>query len=295
MRRTRCVPGSAGALPVVCLALLLLTACAGPEQLDTAVEEVVAAGPGRGSTDYAPLGAARADRLADAVHRVLAGGAAGTLPRGTSLRDTVDSADRPVVALAEDLDRHPVRGWGLYAVRQGAGAPARLVVEVPHPRADRRTEVLGTEVFTALRASALLVAGAHRTAGGGSADVAHEPASAFAAVDRAVVGPGTVVVQLHGFDDGAHAGRAQVVLSSTTATPSPVVLDLAAGFRSAGVAACVYDGRQCASLAGTRNTQASHARAVGAVFVHLELAAPLRVDPAGRRQVVQVLRDVLSR
>ncbi|MCV2490903.1 hypothetical protein OF117_16230 [Geodermatophilus sp. YIM 151500] len=300
-------PGPAARVraPAAAVPVLVLVACAGPTvepgptieqvELGPRIEQMLQAGPGRDSSAYRTLGDAENGRLADAVLAGLEGGEEPPLPDGTQALEAVDGSDRPVRVVAEDLDGGELRGLGLYAVRDGAGVPPRLVVEVPHPRADRRTEDLGPELFTALDADALFVAGAHRTAGDDAADVAHERDSAFAAVDRAVVGRGTVVLQVHGFDDSDHEGAAQVVLSSGKADPDPLVRDLDAALQDAGVETCVYDGKRCQDLAGTTNVQAAHAHEVGATFVHLELAPDLREEGADRDRLVDVLAEVLTR
>jgi hypothetical protein len=277
------------------VAVLLLVACAGPTtDLDARIEQMLEAGPGRDSSAYRQLGTAENDRLAAAVLAGLAGSDDPPLPDGTQVLESVDGAGRPVQIVAEDLDGGALQGLGLYAVREGAGVPPELVIEVPHPRADRLTEDLGPELFTALDAEALFVAGAHRTAGDGAADVAHEADSTFSAVDRAVVGRGTVVLQIHGFDDSNRDSSHQVVLSSGERTPSPLVRDLHEALDSAGIDTCLYDGERCPDLAGTRNVQGAHARAVDATFIHLELAADLREDGAGRKELVEILTEVLA-
>lgn len=274
---------------------LSLPGCAAPVGLAAAVERTVDAGPGRDSPDYRAPDPLQAHEVAGTVLAVLSGAEDVSAPAGTVVREAVDADGRTVRLLTEDLAGGTVRGLGAYAARPGVGAPAGLVVEVPHPRADRRTEQLGSELFTALSADALLVAGAHRTAGEGTADVAHQPESAFAAVDRAIVGPGTVVLQVHGFDESQHDGSAEVVLSSAQTPAGPLVQELAEALEGTGFDTCVYDGKRCAALAGSRNTQAAHARGVGAVFVHLELAAPLREDGVDRARLVEVLQRVLAR
>lgn len=291
------------AVSALALTVLVLAGCASPRQpepdaepeLGARIEQMIEGGPGRESSAYRPLGTTEKDQLAKAVLANLAGSDDHPLPDRLQVLTAVDAGNRPVRVVAEDLDGGELQGVGLYAVREGTGVPPALVIEVPHPRADRWTEQLGPELFTALDAEALFVAGAHRTAGDGAADVAHEKGSTFAAVDRAVVGRGTVVLQVHGFDDANHKGSAEVVLSSAQATPSPLVLDLAEALQAAGIDTCVYDGEQCSSLAGTTNVQAAHARDVGATFVHLELAPDLREDGPGREQLVKVLTDVLTR
>jgi hypothetical protein len=60
--------------------------------------------------------------------------------------------------------------------------PPQVVVEVPHPGSDRHTERLGLALFRALPRAALLIAGAHRRAAQGAADVAHQSDSMFHAL-----------------------------------------------------------------------------------------------------------------
>lgn len=199
----------------------------------------------------------------------------------------VKSNSRNVTVISEQNGR---QGMGVYAVRVGSGSPARLVVEVPHPRADKHTELLGPLLFERLNADVLLVAGTHRSV----ADTAHEPDTVFASVDAAIVGAGTVVVQIHGFDESRHSVGAQVVLSSTRAQPSPLVLRLASALEDADYTTCVYDGKDCSALAGTRNVEAAHARSVAAEFVHLELAASIRKNGEQREQLAAILASVLE-
>jgi hypothetical protein len=276
-------------------AVLVVGACSGPVvTLEATVRRTVEAGPGRNSSDYRTPNPLQSHDLAGTVLAYLAGTEDPPVPDGVEAVEAVDSDRRAVRIVAEDVDGGGTEGLGLYAVREGTGAPAGLVIEVPHPRADQRTEYLGTELFTALDASALFVAGAHRTAGNGAADVTHEPASAFAAVDRAVVGRGTVVLQLHGFDESRHSGYAQIVLSSGESTPGSLVERLDRDLEDAGFDTCVYDGQRCQALGATRNVQAAHARTVGATFIHLELELDLREPGEERDTLVATLAEALS-
>ncbi len=274
--------------------LALVAGCGSPVGLDATIEQVLDAGPGRGSSAYRQADALTSHQLGGAVLAHLVGAGDPALPDGTRTLEAVDTGQRPVLVVLEEEDGGATRGLGVYAVRPGAGAPPRLVVEVPHPRADRWTEDLGAQLFSTLDAQVLLVAGAHRTATDGTADVAHQPASAFAAVDRAVVGPGTVVIQVHGFDESRHPDSAEVVLSSAESTPAPVVEELDDALEDAGFDTCVYDGERCAALAGTTNAQAAHARGIGATFIHLELAVALRRSGDLRARLVEVLREVFA-
>ena len=276
-------------------AVLVVAACSAPAvTLGATVRRTVEAGPGRDSSEYRTPTPLQSHELATTVLAYLAGSEDPPLPDGVEAVEAVDSDRRAVRILTEDADGGMTEGLGLYAVREGTGAPPGLVIEVPHPRADQRTEYLGTELFTALDASALFVAGAHRTAGDGAADVAHEPASAFAAVDQAVVGRGTVVLQVHGFDESRHPGYAQIVLSSGESTPGSLLERLDRELEDAGFDTCVYDGDRCQALGATRNVQAAHARTVGATFIHLELELDLREPGKQRDTLVAALAEALS-
>ncbi|PPK95385.1 hypothetical protein CLV92_106207 [Kineococcus xinjiangensis] len=188
-------------------------------------------------------------------------------------------------------------GWGRYVVRPGA--PSDLLVEVPHPGADLRTELVGAEVFVEARAAALLVAGAHRDATDG-ADVAGEPDSAFQAVQQALLAPRGVVLQVHGFDADSHPDRyGDVVVSdgrarTRSSAPSPDSARLAEALSERGFDVCLQHRQDCSRLAGTRNAQGLAARESGASFVHLELARGPRTDARARRSVARAAREALA-
>jgi hypothetical protein len=249
------------------------------------VEEVVAASLAGDLRQFDPPTGTTIAEVADLVQNVLAGRDVAPPPRleVTQLRSKAGD----VAVLTE---QHRRQGLGVYAMRTGAGSPARLVVEVPHPRADLYTEILGPLLFDTLHADALLVATTHRSV----ADMAHRSHTVFAGVDAAIVGARTVVVQVHGFDESRHDGGAQVVLSSTEMPASPLVRRLGDKLTDAGFNTCVYDGINCKSLAGTRNIEAAHARSVGAEFVHLELAGGVRGDAQERERLAEALAAVLG-
>jgi hypothetical protein len=56
----------------------------------------------------------------------------------------------------------PPRGWGLYAINPHSSR--NIVLEIPHPIADTRTESQGAAFFLELSAHALIIAGTHRCA-----------------------------------------------------------------------------------------------------------------------------------
>ena len=129
---------------------------------------------------------------------------------GFSVRDGVDPATgRPYTIAVNEPGTE--RAWGMYVIDRSA--PPSLVVEVPHPAFDLRTELFGVDLFRRVPGAVLLIAGAHRKADDGKADVAHEEDSVFHVVATALAGRGLAQVQLHGFHD-QNLPSTDVVLSS---------------------------------------------------------------------------------
>jgi len=170
---------------------------------------------------------------------------------------------------------------------------APVLVEVPHPRADKGTEQIGAAWFSRGRGRALLVAGAHRRAGHGLADVTHTPGTTFDRVSAALATRGATIVQLHGFDQSAHRVSADVILSSASTSPGAPLLRVADELARHGIRVCVY-GRDSCPLGALTNVQAPVAQRAGASFVHVEMSAPVRADPTRWGLVVDDLAAVLT-
>lgn len=191
------------------------------------------------------------------------------------------------------------RSWLLLATR--TGVVPDVLVEVPHPRADLRTEEVGWAIARRTTGALLLQAVAHRRAGAAAgapardcpADVAHRPDSLFARVaDGLVAATGMPQVQLHGFAD--RADGLDVVVSGGAADEGPLVGAVADGLAAAGERVGRGTDPACAELAGTRNVQGRSAARHGAAFVHLELSRSLRRDPERRDRVGVVISRALS-
>lgn len=208
---------------------------------------------------------------------------------GFSLRHGVDEAtDRGYTLVADAAGTE--RAWGVVVLDDGA---PRQVVEVPHPKSDRWTGRLGLELFRAVPGSVLLVAGAHRNAGGGAADVAHRADSVFHAFAEVLAERAGVEVQLHGYAARSLPGVDAVVSSGAGRVLAwhRALLDALAarGFTARGAW-----GGACRELAGRTNVQGVAAAGRGTPFLHLELAPPPRADPARRAAVVDALKRVVG-
>jgi hypothetical protein len=182
------------------------------------------------------------------------------------------------------------RGWGMYIADYDTRP--KLVVEVPHPNFDLNTEKVGIDLYRRTPGAAVLVAGAHRKAGDGTADVAHNSDSLFNAVAMELAKLGLPQVQLHGFDDRSLPDTDVVV--SSGATPHTLVHEqIADRLAGQGLAVCRVWEQSCGNLEGRRNVQGTATSGLGGVFVHVESASEVRSRPELRARLVDVLAGMV--
>jgi hypothetical protein len=219
---------------------------------------------------YRPPKAAERRRLLSALHALEAGRPADA-PGFTARTGTDQETGRPFGLLVNPPGE---RAWGWYLVDRSA--PPRLVIEVPHPNFDLHTEELGLALYQAVPGSILLVAGAHRKAAGGAADVAHRADSMFQAVASDLAERGLPQVQLHGFHDD-NLPDSDVVVSPGAGDPGAYVRRVAdqidEDFR-----VCRSWRQDCGRLEGTTNVQGRDAAERGTPFVHVEISRTIRDD-----------------
>ncbi len=193
------------------------------------------------------------------------------------------------------------RAWGTVVLPAVVGDRAPdVVVEIPHPHSDLRTERVGLGVLARLDGALLLQAGSHRRAGAPAsarrhgdfpADVSHRPDSVFARLASGIVAArGTPQVQVHGCADREGF---DVVASSGAAAGSALLDGVACGLRAAGERVRGGGDPGCEELSGTRNVQGHLAARLGTPFVHLELSRSLRRDPARRATVARVVAEAV--
>ncbi len=204
---------------------------------------------------------------------------------GFSVRDGVDPATgRPYTIVVNEPGTE--RAWGMYVVDRSA--PPSLVVEVPHPAFDLRTELFGVDLFRRVPGAVLLVAGAHRKADDSKADVAHEEDSVFHVVATTLAGRGLAQVQLHGFHD-QNLPSTDVVLSSGATVAGDAARRAADRLTADGLAVCRAWEERCKGLEGMTNVQGKMAAAGGTVFLHVEMSRTVRESPERRANVVRAL------
>ncbi len=171
-------------------------------------------------------------------------------------------------------EKKPIRrGWGLYARR--IGAATNIIVEAPHPLFDVGTPTVALDVYRALHAKALFIAGAQRNANqNGSADVAHNRQTIFQAVHQAAVASSpSLALQIHGFATKNHPGYPQIVIGDGNNT-AKTVSQLANALVAAGFNVGTCDTGQWRKLCGTQNIQRSTMSS--GEFIHIELAESVR-------------------
>lgn len=182
-----------------------------------------------------------------------------------------------------------IKGWGLYFFR--IGTSSNVVIEAPHPLSDENTPQIAMQLYRALDARALLIAGAHRDANrDGSSDITHASQTVFQAIHETLVSSDTpVVLQIHGFSAGKHPGYPQVVLGHNldvlmnsqtppaepqTSAEQELLNRLADSLIAEEVSVGICDGNSWQDLCGEKNVQAKTMH--GSVFIHIELDEAMR-------------------
>jgi hypothetical protein len=170
------------------------------------------------------------------------------------------------------------RAWGLYAIDRSA--PPSLVVEVPHPSSDLRTDRIGLALFRRVPGAVLAVAGAHRRC----EDPAHDTRTVFHVVTTLLARRGLPQVQLHGFKDRT-LPAADVVVSAGAAEAGDAARRAADRLEAAGFRVRRAWAEPCRGLAGTTNVQSQAAD--GTPFLHVELNRTVR--ETRRADIVEAL------
>jgi hypothetical protein len=244
---------------------------------------------------YRPPSDAEARRAVEAVEQLTAAdldaARAGLAAMGFTVDPVHDAAaQRDCLVAAGQSDGR--RTWGMLVVAADADRPD-VLVEVPHPRADLDTERIGLAMFRALPRSGLLLAGAHRRAAGGAADVAHQRDSLFHALAGDLGRQGALQLQLHGFADASLPGT-DVVISSGKARVGARTERLADALDDLGLDVCRAWRERCAGLEGRSNAQGRAAARHDLDFVHLEMNHRTRMDPQRRSAVVGAVAVALA-
>ncbi|EFG04952.1 hypothetical protein [Streptomyces clavuligerus] len=215
--------------------------------------------------------------------------------RVTRLTDT-DSGRRYDEVAARSSDGRAARWGRLYL---NADAAVRWSVQVPHPVTDRNTEALGSRLLESTPGGALVLAGAHRTAGrGDTADVAHRTDSVFHAVVTELQKRNVPGVQLHGFAESSKRPYDAILSTGAMQTAPGEATLLADLMENSGLRVCRGWSDQC-PLEGVTNVQGREAQRRQSTFLHVELAPRARGGgndaPEARAALIGLLESWNSR
>ena len=224
------------------------------------------------------------------------------LELGYTQKTVFDNGRRFLILVEAETARF---GRGFYLFNTAPQQPVAL--QAPHSFRDLHTE----DLTLALATQHHVVASAWNTmprsfkdrGDAVDADMAHLPQSYYRAFSQAfaAVYPTGYVLQLHGFSKQKRktsaGARADVIISSGTNPPSPVVL--AAGRclkqRLTGREVYIYP-QDVLELGGVTNTVGQSLREVGHMgFVHLELSRRLRERMTTQGALRRIILDCLPR
>jgi hypothetical protein len=182
-------------------------------------------------------------------------------------------------------EQHPIeRGWGSYFFRKSDAH--NIVVESPHPLADLNTPFVALDLYRALQAKALLVAGAHRdTNADGSSDPTHATETIFQTMHDTLLIPAgqpmeqTIFLQIHGYSAQEHPDFPQVVIGynwKNDQGKEAILQSIIAALQKHNITTGVCTGKNYQGLCGTSNVQRQIMDE--GIFIHLELGLPLRLN-----------------
>lgn len=264
------------------------------------IDELEQAMPGAKTDGYVIPTSSDLESFADIVHMLIEYPETENPPlleiKAYELLTLDDSGDARARSYVLQEKAPPQNGWGLYFFRIH---PARnIVIEAPHPRSDINTEELALDLYRALDAKALLVAGAHRNANfDGSADVAHAPVSVFNRIHMELfetlpltMGSETIFIQIHGFDNKQRSNAPDLILSYNWANEpdkDALLAHLVAALNENQIQVGVCNGNSFPGLCGTSNVQRLTMN--GGIFLHIELSSALR--NADRTRLINAMRS----
>lgn len=185
------------------------------------------------------------------------------------------------------------RAWGLYLKN---GTP-KLIIQAPHPIYDENSERIALEIWRRTPNSLLIVAGAHRQAGGpggtgssqGLADPPWNVGSMFHKVTEHFMP--LPQLQVHGFNNST-APNHDVVLSSGSAPARQPLIRLADAIEATGLrVARVWEGFD--ELTAIGNRQSILAKNAGTAFMHMETNRTLRMSQSMTQTLISAVCSVL--
>lgn len=200
---------------------------------------------------------------------------------GITATSGVDSATgRKYKMLSSETDTS--RSWGEVIVDRPAWI--RQVIEIPHPKDDLNTWILGINLYRKMPGSVLVVAGSSRHAGTG-ADVAHNKMSIFQVYGGHLARHSMKEVQIHGFANSSLPGVEAIPSPGPTTAYSAHAKE-ASKLVSENMDICKGWVSKCGDLRGTKNVQGTYAKYRHSRFLHIETSKTARENSTNRAKIV---------
>lgn len=197
---------------------------------------------------------------------------------------------RPFI-LVENEPGSP-RAWGAYLMDRSLST--RLIIEAPHPVADQNSEAIALALWQQIPGSLLMIAGAHRQAGGpggnqGLADVPWNEDSLFNRVARYLMP--LPQLQIHGYAN-AIVPDYDVVVSTGSAPTNSLAIDIANAIEGTGLRVARVWKDDSDVLTSKGNKQSLTALSFGTTFVHVEMNRTVRMSATLTQGVVRAVSSV---
>lgn len=207
------------------------------------------------------------------------------VPLGFTISSGIDSVTKRSYILATS-EFGTDRGWGLYLV--DTSAPIKLIIEVPHPISEQYTDQMGLQHWQAVPGCLLMLAGAHRDASSGLADVSLHTGSLFHGVAASFADMKLPQIQYHGYADATAPSLTHVV-SSGTGIVGSAIRRVSQELTSAGfTVGNGWDSSGSGSgLTATTNVQGLDAAAKNTTWIHVTANATNRGSTDTRRLTTQ--------
>ena len=202
-------------------------------------------------------------------------------PLGFTISSGIDSVTKKPYVLAYN-EFGTDRSWGLYLV--DLSAPIRLIIECPHPVSEASTELMGLQHWQTVSGTLLMLAGAHKDANSGLADVTQNTASLFHGVAASFASMKLPQIQYHGYADATAPSLSQVV-SAGTGIVGSAIKRVSTELASAGFAVGnAWDSSGSGTgLTATTNVQGIDAASKNATWVHVTTNATTRTSADARK------------
>lgn len=209
-------------------------------------------------------------------------------PLGFTVVTDVEAVTKKSFALAYSAPPTDQRGWGFFLF--DLSAPIDLIIEAPHPVADPNSVQMAFAHWQKRKGALLMVAGAHKDAASGLANVSLQTNNVFHQLAASYASRKIGQIQWHSYTDATAPGLTQVV-SAGTGNAGAAVRRVSTELTAAGFAVGnAWDSSGSGtSLTAVTNVQGLDAAAKGATWIHIENNLTTANDTAARAKAVQAV------